>query len=468
MGARNLPALREVSLDADPVLAYIIGQLGHVLARPERADMRSHPAQVLLLVAGVLLFAIFRAQADPPLPLPRVPVCGDDDGSEPQVSFNCPELISVPDVQMFRVRGTGPVQLRFDFVFRHATLNNEFGFFLVDDEAATIEGLLPGAPGYLARALARAVIIFPSGSNASTEDVTRTFNGGDILVFFIVSDSTLAQLLKNNPDNRQDARPVAFFSLDVLNPDVFDHLVGFENAVAVPAYSQLGFEDLLRASSDLDWDDVVCDIVPPLEPLPNELTLTPTAASLMLSETHNLTATARELGGSPIPGLPVTFIVAGVNPGAVSNVTDDAGQAGFSYSGLHQGRDFIVATAQITGKYRRSNMATACWACCATDGDCDDGNVCTDDSCLADGTCVYANNEEPCDDGDTCTQTDACQAGHCVGSNPVICTLLSYTTPSSRRRPQITIRKIADARSSGTGARTTTNPGPRWLTTPCC
>lgn len=53
--------------------------------------------------------------------------------------------------------------------------------------------------------------------------------------------------------------------------------------------------------------------------------------------------------------------------------------------------------------------------------DCDDGNPCTDDSCVAEEGCVNLplDNVE-CLDGDACTQVDRCEAGVCVG-DPVLC-----------------------------------------------
>ena len=41
---------------------------------------------------------------------------------------------------------------------------------------------------------------------------------------------------------------------------------------------------------------------------------------------------------------------------------------------------------------------------------CDDGNVCTDDSCNPASGCVNANNIASCDDGDACTTADTCAA----------------------------------------------------------
>src|SRR5207247_9781307 len=46
---------------------------------------------------------------------------------------------------------------------------------------------------------------------------------------------------------------------------------------------------------------------------------------------------------------------------------------------------------------------------------CDDGNLCTDDSCDPATGCVHTNNTLPCTDGNACTTNDACSGGRCVG-----------------------------------------------------
>src|SRR5207244_3989468 len=54
--------------------------------------------------------------------------------------------------------------------------------------------------------------------------------------------------------------------------------------------------------------------------------------------------------------------------------------------------------------------------------DCDDHNVCTDDSCDPETGCIHTNNTLPCDDGNGCTVGDACVEGQCVaGPNPKDC-----------------------------------------------
>jgi len=45
---------------------------------------------------------------------------------------------------------------------------------------------------------------------------------------------------------------------------------------------------------------------------------------------------------------------------------------------------------------------------------CVDGNVCTDDGCDPKTGCLYANNEGDCNDGDQCTKDDYCMSGGCV------------------------------------------------------
>ena len=54
---------------------------------------------------------------------------------------------------------------------------------------------------------------------------------------------------------------------------------------------------------------------------------------------------------------------------------------------------------------------------------CDDGNVCTTDTCDAESGCLAEPVEDgaACDDGDLCTRTDACAAGVCGGGDRVVC-----------------------------------------------
>jgi len=53
--------------------------------------------------------------------------------------------------------------------------------------------------------------------------------------------------------------------------------------------------------------------------------------------------------------------------------------------------------------------------------DCNDSNVCTNDSCNPASGCVHTNNTAACIDGSACTTNDACNGGACVGGTPLDC-----------------------------------------------
>lgn len=58
---------------------------------------------------------------------------------------------------------------------------------------------------------------------------------------------------------------------------------------------------------------------------------------------------------------------------------------------------------------------TTCTCGCVNDSDCNDGNVCTTDSCnAASGACRNVNNDAPCGSGLFCTGSGQCQNGTCV------------------------------------------------------
>src|SRR5262249_54793655 len=52
---------------------------------------------------------------------------------------------------------------------------------------------------------------------------------------------------------------------------------------------------------------------------------------------------------------------------------------------------------------------------------CNDGNPCTDDSCAPATGCVTAPNAAPWDDGNACTTADTCAGGRCAGGPPRTC-----------------------------------------------
>jgi hypothetical protein len=287
-----------------------------------------------------------------------MPICGDQDGSVPLV-LNCTRLSLTPDVQLYRVPGSGPTAVRFNIVYRDALFNDELAVYRVDNSAGAIGTLNPGDPGYLAAAWQRAQVVFASGSSPTTPDTTLQFNGGDLLVYFIVQNDTLSSLKTNNPGNHLNGSPIAFLSLDRLNPDAVDHVVGFGNAT--DGYSQFGFEDW-TGGGDRDYDDIVFDITPPLQPLIGPIVLAPSNASLKVGQTYSVTATVTDLNNMPVVGQPVTFTITGTHPLVGMGTTDGSGQAGFAYSATTAGTDSIVASATVGGTTVGSNLASGVWS----------------------------------------------------------------------------------------------------------
>ncbi len=57
---------------------------------------------------------------------------------------------------------------------------------------------------------------------------------------------------------------------------------------------------------------------------------------------------------------------------------------------------------------------------CTADSDCNDGLLCTADTCV-NGWCTHPNDPGPCDDGNACTTNDTCTGGSCVGGPPPPC-----------------------------------------------
>jgi hypothetical protein len=58
---------------------------------------------------------------------------------------------------------------------------------------------------------------------------------------------------------------------------------------------------------------------------------------------------------------------------------------------------------------------------CLADPDCNDGNICTTDTCdVMNNVCVYTPNTLPCSDNSLCTTGDVCNAGVCSGA-PIVC-----------------------------------------------
>lgn len=81
--------------------------------------------------------------------------------------------------------------------------------------------------------------------------------------------------------------------------------------------------------------------------------------------------------------------------------------------------DGYVADCALQSVFPTDAVATIIQPECLVNADCNDGNPCTDDSCVS-NACVYqaVSDGTPCDDGLYCNGTDTCQSGVCTLGAP--------------------------------------------------
>ena len=193
-----------------------------------------------------------------------LPVCGDQDGSETPLTFgaNCAGYSVTPDAQLYRVNGTGPVSIRFDWIFREASIDNELEVYKVDDLSGQIGSLKPRRCRLRRGRERTCADRIHERLECVLDDVTLAFHGGDILAFFIVQGS-LASFEAQNPTDDISARPLAFFSLDAVNPDDADHMVAFAHNDG--EHQQFAWEDLPGEGGD--FNDIIFNLHASLQPI---------------------------------------------------------------------------------------------------------------------------------------------------------------------------------------------------------
>ena len=76
-------------------------------------------------------------------------------------------------------------------------------------------------------------------------------------------------------------------------------------------------------------------------------------------------------------------------------------------------------------------VATKCQPVACDIAACDDDDPCTEDTCDPSGACAHAPAEGPCDDGDPCTSDDACAEGLCIAGAPTNCDDMNLCTDDS-------------------------------------
>lgn len=81
---------------------------------------------------------------------------------------------------------------------------------------------------------------------------------------------------------------------------------------------------------------------------------------------------------------------------------------------------------------------------------CNDGLVCTDDSCDPQTGCVNSDNSKPCNDNDACTSADTCSGGACSGT-PKSCSDGNMCTADSCVAGACQVQNLTDGTACGSG-----------------
>ncbi len=177
------------------------------------------------------------------------PICGDQDGSETPLVYNCSQFSRSVDRRYYQVPGSGSVTVHFDYVYREAACNNELAVFRVDDTSGSINGVLPGNSSWPTQVASRnPQVAFGFGTSAGSQDVNLTFQGGDILALRFHACGSYS-----------------FYSFEQANQDGYDHLLAFQHAAGQPW--QFAWEDGGVGGfggGDQDFNDMMVNVSAPI------------------------------------------------------------------------------------------------------------------------------------------------------------------------------------------------------------
>ncbi len=217
-----------------------------------------------------------------------------------------------------------------EIIFRSGTfLIEEGGVFNVVNEGATITKFSDGLSGTLE--------VQPD----ATKTISVSGHGEDTSTFSTLATATVEATATGEEDWKSVCAPIT--------PDLNGDFSCLWNT-ASGAYPDGQYEVRARLS-----DCSVCvksEFTTPrkLRIANTPLSLTPaTAGPDELNATQTLTATLSDEKGAPLAGKTIDLKVTGANPTTLHAVTDEEGEASFSYSGSVEGQDTAVASFEGPG-----------------------------------------------------------------------------------------------------------------------
>ena len=183
-------------------------------------------------------------------------------------------------------------QLQFTPGVSSAAFNSEMGAFNVDDAQGRINGILPGAPGYLAAAISRSDVIGGKADNTVAVGGSHqlVFGTDKLLGFYLVQNGSTAEIKADLAAGRTPSHPVFF---QTGNTDNFDHLKITQSG----SKYTFAWEDTV-GGGDRDFNDLVINATTTANPEPKGSLYQGFTPLVDLRDITGLQAASVTVGGS--------------------------------------------------------------------------------------------------------------------------------------------------------------------------
>lgn len=194
---------------------------------------------------------------------------GDRDYNDVVIGVRRASEAPVSAAEPFRVPGGASHNVNVGFQLQGAqntlpagVANGEFGVFFVSDAGGTVNGIAPGATGYLQAALSSSTrqVLFQQGDTLGTNK-TLSLVGGSLVGWYYIPEGTTADVLEDNPTNDPAKTPLVYFSFDSANPNAARHFRWFgpERGGSTRSTSDGNGELLMHINGDLNPSESTFD-----------------------------------------------------------------------------------------------------------------------------------------------------------------------------------------------------------------
>ena len=149
----------------------------------------------------------------------------------------------------------GEVQVKVT-VTSDANLSSTAGFYAVEDEQGTVNGIAPGESGYTQAALSQRIDLDLVATSGQVSNYDVSLTGGQLLAPYLMvnSDQILADVGEQAPESTETVSEdsTTYFAFAAANPDGINHVQSLGS-------NHFAFEDTF-GGGDLDFNDFVIEV----------------------------------------------------------------------------------------------------------------------------------------------------------------------------------------------------------------